>query len=239
MYTYGPAGTGKTETFKDFLVYAGKPFVVMSTNDQISIETFEGMTDQSIFDAGISVIFDEWSRANDTLYAFSNNRSKFSRDFKDAYMMMTFNGTALGNRTPKYATCIAEMTIPDYQNIAGAMIAFEGPRDFKVLAGQLLEVVKIMKATFKKCKWYDFGLRLIKNIVNNASSLFRSYPDADTTLLLAIATRIHLMERCEQDEKENASRLISQVFFGGDTVMHKKMVNFTSLHDKRLLKSDF
>lgn len=58
----GPAGTGKTETFKDFCKYVGRECVVVNTSDQFTLESFSQCLSEEFLSKGVCVTFDEFNR---------------------------------------------------------------------------------------------------------------------------------------------------------------------------------
>lgn len=60
MGTKGPAGTGKTETFKDFANLCGIKLLIYNSSDQITLEEINKLYD--CCDATHSVVCDEFNR---------------------------------------------------------------------------------------------------------------------------------------------------------------------------------
>ena len=84
--SYGPAGTGKTETFKDSMYYQGTNIFVLTASDDMSLETLAKLV--SSVDESHTLCIDEFNRCTSEMM---NNFVQLTKTDQTRRFFLTYN----------------------------------------------------------------------------------------------------------------------------------------------------
>jgi len=183
----GPAGTGKTETQKDFAEWVlGYTGVVINCSDAIDQSTTKGLLQAIKALPDVYFIFDEFNRCEaDVLSAILRGAVSHgvARQLNVAFTMNTgYSGGTVVPEVDGVGPNIP-MTVPDWNNIAEVMLAVEGVRDYSTMGHTFTTFFRWCKESLSKQHHYDFGLRALKTTTKTAGMLVRASPDRDEAMI--------------------------------------------------------
>jgi len=181
----GPAGTGKSETQKDFAEWVlGYHAHVLNCSDSLP---YKALCDAIQSLPHVYFILDEFNLCtSDAIDALLQASAASTRHMSVA---MTFNPAAAAGAAIPDAPSIPqmEMVVPDVALIAEVMLAVEGLREFSSLAHHATALMDWCKASLSHQPHYDFGMRALKNVTRITGSLYRADPQGDEMAILARA----------------------------------------------------
>lgn len=151
---HGPAGTGKTETFKDFSRLTGRRNYVFSCSDMMTSDSIISKCTKELMSRGFTVCFDEynrcvegvWEKADKYFVGTSDLRKKSS-----SFVMMTANPGYAGRHNAKTSADSSESVNKSLAyildktekvnyailQIIRVSLANEGIKSYKCLANKL------------------------------------------------------------------------------------------------------
>lgn len=201
----GPAGTGKTETFKDTCKLIGRECGVIRCFADLNESQVSRFLDE-YQDQG--VCFDEINKLS------GNIQQKFiSLAMKKTKLVAaTFNPQHGGVALAKDLVVMRSMTRPKYDVLYQCMLGHEGFIDCDALGNKLHLALETMHTKMSKEAHYDFGLRLGKTIARTAGIIARkdSFADESDSLSNAIVSCVFI--RSTSADKEIALEVISSIF---------------------------
>lgn len=230
MGSKGPAGTGKTESIKDFGNLCGIKLLVYKASDQMTEEDIVNLHDYC--DATHSVVIDEFNRIpaevtlneSGKLAVLGQTTSPQDGKFRISSVphfrfFITMNpgmsgGYNISEDDSKLPVeWIVPMTIPDYADILHIMLATKGFFNAKTLGFKLAACLNNLKETNKM--WHhDFGLRAAKSVCEAAGKVRRADPSLDESLAISIALYKTIGARFPVADRESLAAYITTTFVG-------------------------
>lgn len=179
---FGPAGTGKTETAKDWARLAGYHTIVINCSDQFTLEMVKTILSEQVTKDSV-VIFDECNRISLEQITSIMEYFKSLTEDKVRLIVLTQNPGYAGRCQLPDDGSISEklpFTVPDYSLIIDVHLASEGfvnnmsgERSIAIYITTIFD--SLQKQTSKK-SFYDFGLRKILSVIKTAGRVFRESP---------------------------------------------------------------
>lgn len=162
---FGPAGSGKTETYKDTMKLLGRDTLVLNCSDHMTAT--EPNWDKHVQEITIQngtrapICLDEVNRVPTDIIP------QISQKLDNVFVAYTMNPNYEGRydfpETIK-ATCeVVEMSIPDFVDILEVLFAFAGLTDLTI-AKSYIACKEELQSTIVKQPWYDWGLRFDKRV---------------------------------------------------------------------------
>ena len=192
----GPAGSGKTETIKDLSKVLGIYCVVFNGSDELDhvslIKFFKGLAS-----SGVWCCFDEFNKipsdvlsvlasqilliqqalgAHKNVFYFAGDEILLSPQCGINITMnpsLNFQANLPDNLKALFRVCA--VTKPDTVLIAEILLYSYGFQEPKILAKKLVGVLNLSKEQLSKQGHYNFGLRVLKNILSVVKELKESY----------------------------------------------------------------
>jgi len=194
----GPAGTGKTETLKDFSKCIGKHTVVFNSSDQFTADQMAEVL-QLALSSNTWVIFDEFNRIkieelkkiSDFITSIRNAMQSKTNEVDingvkvkicgDPGIFITFNPGYKGRTDlPKelYSFFNSKTAIlPDFEIIAANMLMNIGFKNSICWGKTLMQILNKCKNTFNS-RHLDFGMRRLLGFIKTCK-MFLPYCEAD------------------------------------------------------------
>ena len=202
----GPAGTGKTETVKDFGKALARYVIVFNCSDGVDYK-MTGKMFSGLAQTGAWACLDEFNRIevevlsvvatqiSIVMQAIKEGRSRFNflgRDIRlipSCGIFVTMNpGYAGRSELPDNLKAIVRpvsMMVPDFTLIAEIMMFAEGFQTAKALAKKMISIMELSQQQLSKQDHYDYGLRsFVIPIARAAGSLKRDDPDASEEVIM-------------------------------------------------------
>lgn len=177
----GPAGTGKTETCKDFSQLIGRHAIVFNCSDQMDGLSF---LERVFPNKGSCVlIFDEANRLPQ-----KELEKMFNHDMLSATHITCNPGYAGRTEFPdviKQKLQPVGFQVPDFEDIVEVMLVLAGHDNARKKANQIMYFLKALRVTMSKQAHYDFGMRMIKRITEFSSDM-----EIDKAVHTALLTHI-------------------------------------------------
>jgi len=176
VFAHGPAGTGKTETQKDFAqIELGYPAYVFNCSEKMDETSFMKIREAAEALPHAMFIFDEANCCQRELLEEFVAAVKKLASPRLLPVAFTYNpawdevGALAGvsEGMPQVA-----MTIPDYTLIVEVLLATQGFTTFTPLSARLVKYFTWCKENLSKHAVYDFGLRNIKATTNICGALY-------------------------------------------------------------------
>merc|ERR1711988_129676 len=177
----GPAGTGKTETQKDFAEWAlGYSSVVINCSDALDQSTAKALLQAMQALPQLYFIFDEFNRCEaEALSTILRGAVSYgvARRLNVAFTMNPgYSGRTAMPEVDGIGPTIP-MTIPDFSDIAEVMLAVEGVREYSAMGHAFTTFFQWCKQSLSRQHHYDFGLRALKATVSTTGKLVRAAPE--------------------------------------------------------------
>lgn len=183
---YGPAGTGKTESIKDFSKELGLEFVIVKASDKsfTITEIHENAKDWTAaatkYGGNFVVIIDEFNRLEPDQRKMVVEKVKATGALLCATMNPDNSEGFPGNVEEFFGADVIKMglTIPPYAKIAKVMAATEGVVECEDLGTRYVRFLEACKGSLlSKQHNYDFGLRTIRKVLQAVGSLVKEGKD--------------------------------------------------------------
>ena len=163
----GPAGTGKTESCKDFAQLIGKHAIVFNCSDQMDGQVFL----EKVFPnkGSCVLIFDEANRLPK-----EDLEKMFNHDMLSATHITCNPGYAGRVEIPdeiKQKMQPVGFQVPDFEDIIEVMLVLAGHDNARKKSNQMMYFMKALRVTMSKQHHYDFGMRMIKRITNFSAAM--------------------------------------------------------------------
>ncbi|KAK9823872.1 hypothetical protein WJX72_006072 [[Myrmecia] bisecta] len=202
----GPAGTGKTETVKDFGKALARYVIVFNCSDGVDFK-MTGKMFSGLAQTGAWACLDEFNRIEvevlsvvatqiaTVMQAIKERRSRFMflgqdiRLIPSCGIFVTMNpGYAGRSELPDNLKAMlrpVSMMVPDFTLIAEIMMFSEGFSTAKVLAKKMIAIMELSQQQLSKQDHYDYGLRsFVIPIARAAGALKRADPDASEEVIM-------------------------------------------------------
>jgi len=202
----GPAGTGKTETVKDFGKALARYVIVFNCSDGVDYK-MTGKMFSGLAQTGAWTCLDEFNRIEvevlsvvatqiaTVMHAIKEGRKRFIFLGQDIRLIptcgifVTMNpGYAGRSELPDNLKAIlrpVSMMVPDFTLIAEIMMFSEGFSSAKILAKKMIAIMELSQQQLSKQDHYDYGLRsFVIPIARAAGFLKRVDPDALEEVIL-------------------------------------------------------
>lgn len=202
----GPAGTGKTETVKDFGKALARYVIVFNCSDGVDYK-MTGKMFSGLAQTGAWACLDEFNRIEvevlsvvatqiaTVMHAIKEGKKRFIflgqeiRLISSCGIFVTMNpGYAGRSELPDNLKAMlrpVSMMVPDFTLIAEIMMFSEGFSTAKVLAKKMIAIMELSQQQLSKQDHYDYGLRsFVIPIARAAGSLKRVDPDASEEVIL-------------------------------------------------------
>ncbi|KAG1668463.1 hypothetical protein FOA52_005236 [Chlamydomonas sp. UWO 241] len=202
----GPAGTGKTETVKDFGKALARYVIVFNCSDGVDFK-MTGKMFAGLAQTGAWSCLDEFNRIEvevlsvvatqiaTVMSAIKEGRKRFIflgqeiRLIPSCGIFVTMNpGYAGRSELPDNLKAIVRpvsMMVPDFTLISEIMMFSEGFSSAKVLAKKMIAIMELSQQQLSKQDHYDYSLRsFVIPIARAAGSLKRIDPDASEEVIL-------------------------------------------------------
>ena len=202
----GPAGTGKTETVKDFGKALARYVIVFNCSDGVDF-TMTGKMLSGLAQTGAWACLDEFNRIEvEVLSVVATQISTLMQAIKEQRRRFTFLGADIRliatcgvfvTMNPGYAgrselpdnlkaiVRPVSMMVPDFALIAEIMMFSEGFSIARVLAKKMIAIMELSQQQLSKQDHYDYGLRsFVIPIARAAGALKRLDPDASEEVIM-------------------------------------------------------
>jgi dynein heavy chain, axonemal len=202
----GPAGTGKTETVKDFGKALARYVIVFNCSDGVDFKMTGNML-SGLAQTGAWACLDEFNRIEvEVLSVVATQISTLMRAIKlqqkhfnflgqeirlipTCGVFVTMNpGYAGRSELPDNLKAIlrpVSMMMPDFTLIAEIMMFSEGFSMAKVLSKKMIAIMELSQQQLSKQDHYDYGLRsFVIPIARAAGALKRADPDASEEVIM-------------------------------------------------------
>jgi dynein heavy chain len=202
----GPAGTGKTETVKDFGKALARYVIVFNCSDGVDYK-MTGKMLSGLAQTGAWACLDEFNRIevevlsvvatqiSALMQAIKEQRKRFNFLGQDIRLIptcgvfVTMNpGYAGRSELPDNLKAIVRpvsMMVPDFTLIAEIMMFSEGFSLAKVLAKKMIAIMELSQQQLSKQDHYDYGLRsFVIPIARAAGALKRNDPEASEEVIM-------------------------------------------------------
>eukprot|EP00232_Nephroselmis_pyriformis_P029065 CAMPEP_0182867354 /NCGR_PEP_ID=MMETSP0034_2-20130328/8675_1 /TAXON_ID=156128 /ORGANISM="Nephroselmis pyriformis, Strain CCMP717" /LENGTH=4528 /DNA_ID=CAMNT_0024999703 /DNA_START=83 /DNA_END=13669 /DNA_ORIENTATION=- len=202
----GPAGTGKTETVKDFGKALARYVIVFNCSDGVDFK-MTGKMLSGLAQTGAWACLDEFNRIEvEVLSVVATQISIVMNAVKERKTRFMFLGTEIRlipscgvfvTMNPGYAgrselpdnlkaiVRPVSMMVPDFTLIAEIMMFAEGFQTAKILAKKMVAIMELSQQQLSKQDHYDYGLRsFVIPIARAAGAMKRSDPDASEEVIM-------------------------------------------------------
>lgn len=224
VFACGPAGTGKTETQKDFAEWIiGYRTYIVNCFDQMDLGTINGLL-QAISTLPDSYFcFDEANRLTKEVWGSLLHGCVSAAGHRTVNVAFTYNPGYLGRTERPDVEGLGptvKMFVPEYELIAEVMLAAECIHDYSAMGHQLVAMMRWCADNLSKQGHYDFGMRALKQVVSAAGYLLRQAPqasDVDEAGIVVRALWLTLIPRCTPADAQIAEAQMATVFPPGVT----------------------
>jgi dynein heavy chain, axonemal len=202
----GPAGTGKTETVKDFGKALARYVIVFNCSDGVDYK-MTGKMLSGLSQTGAWACLDEFNRIEvEVLSVVATQISMLMQAVKEQRAAFNFLGQTIRliptcgvfvTMNPGYAgrselpdnlkaiVRPVSMMVPDFTLIAEIMMFSEGFSIAKVLSKKMIAIMELSQQQLSKQDHYDYGLRsFVIPIARAAGALKRADPDASEEVIM-------------------------------------------------------
>ncbi|CAG9464381.1 unnamed protein product [Pedinophyceae sp. YPF-701] len=202
----GPAGTGKTETVKDFGKALARYVIVFNCSDGVDYK-MTGKMLSGLAQTGAWACLDEFNRIevevlsvvatqiSTLMLAIKERKRRFQflgqeiRLIPSCAVFVTMNpGYAGRSELPDNLKAIVRpvaMMVPDFTLIAEIMMFSEGFQTAKSLAKKMIAIMELSQQQLSKQDHYDYGLRsFVIPIARAAGAHKRAMPDASEEVIM-------------------------------------------------------
>ena len=202
----GPAGTGKTETVKDFGKALARYVIVFNCSDGVDYK-MTGKMFSGLAQTGAWACLDEFNRIEvEVLSVVATQISLVMQAIKERKTRFNFLGTEIRliptcgifvTMNPGYAgrselpdnlkaiVRPVSMMVPDFALIAEIMMYSEGFNSAKNLAKKMIAIMELSQQQLSKQDHYDYGLRsFVIPIARAAGALKRADPDVPEEVIM-------------------------------------------------------
>ena len=202
----GPAGTGKTETVKDFGKALARYVIVFNCSDGVDYK-MTGKMFSGLAQTGAWACLDEFNRITvEVLSVVATQISVVMAAVKQKLKMFDFEGQHIRlipscgvfvTMNPGYAGRAelpdnlkaivrpVSMMVPDFCLIAEIMMFSEGFKNAKALAKKMVAIMELSQQQLSKQDHYDYTLRSFIIPISRAAGVKkRTTPDTDEQLIL-------------------------------------------------------
>ncbi|OAF68381.1 hypothetical protein A3Q56_03886 [Intoshia linei] len=246
--TYGPTGTGKTETIKNMAKMIGKRCINFNCSNSINIETINKYLIGTIT-TGSWICLDEINRLGIRELSSSAqmiqsiklakiaNYQRFNLNGKDVHLDKT-SAIFVSLNTVNYCDKanlpdnlksqfrFIAMIVPDYELILEVLLLSEGFGNAKILSKKTSQMFELAQQQFSQQYHYDFSLRSIALIVHIISLIKSkkkqnlSLQDESTIVIQAIieANKSKLLKK----DMDKLQYLIENIFGENSIVQYNK-----------------
>jgi len=238
---YGKAGTGKTETLKEFSKILGRKSIVFNCSDQVDVGLVRKIM-LGTLQQGAWLILDEFNRIDaeclkSIAQIFKAVQSEYGKKSLNLcgdevainplfHVSITINPGYAG-KFPLPKECIDlfrshEMISPDESILVEMMLGQEGFFEFGAVT-KLIYILTLLKKQLlpETDHYYDFGIRKIRRICKEAGTLLRERKIEESGALLLAIQHTVIPELCLNDEN-TVNEWISNIF-GPDSIPEKNL----------------
>ncbi|KAJ8598469.1 hypothetical protein CTAYLR_010108 [Chrysophaeum taylorii] len=209
----GPAGTGKTQSVRDFGAQLGRHVVVFNCDEAFSVAAM-GRLLKGIASCGAFAVFDEFNRlepkmlsaVSEQLEAIQVALQKKKNDRRvelsgvrvplepTTAVFVTMNpGYAGRSPLPENLKALfrtVAMVAPDARVIARVALDARGFGDADALAGALVSLLELCRVQLSARDWYDFGLRALGPVLRRAGVSLRAGATPVAAIVAALRATI-------------------------------------------------
>lgn len=232
----GPAGTGKTETVKDFGKALARYVVVFNCSDGVD-NKMTGKMFSGLAQTGAWACLDEFNRIPvEVLSVVATQISTMMNAIKAGTGQFLFEGQEIKlvpscgvfvTMNPGYAGRSelpdnlkailrpVSMMVPDFSLIAEILLFSEGFQTARALSKKMVSIMELSQQQLSKQDHYDYGLRsFIIPIARASGSLKRSDPEATEELLMYKTMRDLIMPKLVYADLPLFQALLGDLFPG-------------------------
>lgn len=183
----GPVGCGKTDTIQNMAIILGKPHFVYNCGPEMKMEALENATRAVGYCGGI-LIADELNRMQDekkTMELWAKLLEFREAGCKELVeegrrIKLCKNYTVVATVSPGFEKMLGYLTtavlvIPDIKTICEGFFYLEGFVNAKDLSDVMTKCITEMKNKLSTAKQYDFGPRLVRNLITLTKYLMIHY----------------------------------------------------------------
>ncbi|EFJ08553.1 hypothetical protein SELMODRAFT_185288 [Selaginella moellendorffii] len=254
----GPAGTGKTETVKDFGKALARYVIVFNCSDGVDYK-MTGKMFAGLAQTGAWACLDEFNRIEVevlsvvatqiacVMAAIKAELKRFvfegveMRLIKTCGIFVTMNpGYAGRSELPENLKAMlrpVSMMVPDFTLIAENMLFSEGFRSAKALAKKLVAIMELSQRQLSKQDHYDYGLRsFVIPIARAAGATKRVDPEMVEDVILMASMRDLIMPKLIYADIPLFNALLTDLFPGVDLPPKENDVLKRALEQELLAK---
>ena len=232
----GPAGTGKTETVKDFGKALARYVIVFNCSDGVDYK-MTGKMFSGLAQTGAWACLDEFNRIevevlsvvasqiSIVMQAIKEGKGRFNflgqeiRLIPSCGIFVTMNpGYAGRSELPDNLKAIVRpvsMMVPDFTLIAEIMMFSEGFQTAKSLAKKMIAIMELSQQQLSKQDHYDYGLRsFVIPISRAAGAMKRADPDAAEEVIMYRTMKDLIMPKLVYLDLPLFMALLSDLFPG-------------------------
>lgn len=234
--SFGPAGTGKTESVKEFAKALGRPVNVFNCDESFDFTAISRIL-LGVCQIGSFVCFDEFNRLEKNILssvssqlekielALSNNDSvvdllgKTSKLNSGTSIFITINPTYEGRSTlPENLKKLFRnysINKANKESIAEVILLSQGFKDAKLIARKIIQLFDCLEIQLSKQLHYDFGLRSVKSTLRYCGQLKRKHrkePFIDEISMVHEALLISLSPKFIYEDLQMFKKLLVSIF---------------------------
>lgn len=231
--SFGPAGTGKTESVKEFGKALGRPVLVFNCDDSFDFTAISRIL-LGICQVGAWVCFDEFNRLDSKMLSavssqiekielgLSNNSiaidllGNVTKLSKNTSIFITMNPTYAGRSSlPENLKKLFRSFSVNKTNkeaIAEVILYSQGFKEAKEISKNVISLFNNLEKQLSRQTHYDFGLRAIKSTLNYCGKVKRNNLSEDETFVIYQGLYISVMPKLVQEDTEIFTSLMKDTF---------------------------
>eukprot|EP00899_Mesostigma_viride_P014884 jgi/Mesvir1/23397/Mv21091-RA.2 len=232
----GPAGTGKTETVKDFGKALARYVIVFNCSDGVDYK-MTGKMFSGLAQTGAWACLDEFNRIEvEVLSVVASQIACVMNAMKAGLQRFVFEGVEIRliptcgvfvTMNPGYAgrselpdnlkaiVRPVSMMVPDFTLIAEIMMFSEGFQTAKILSKKMIAIMELSQQQLSKQDHYDYGLRsFVIPIARAAGAMKRADPEAPEEVIMYRTMKDLIMPKLVYVDLPLFIALLSDLFPG-------------------------